>query len=81
MQERLQLSEARSWMLKPRCVKAHGCETIYKKQVSSVAERPEPDAAIKSFLTGQKWPVAKLTRLAHNRSPNRGTLAPVFMQR
>lgn len=47
-----------------RDLKAYGCEEIYKEQVSSVGERQQLDAAIKSLRKGDKLVVAKLDRLA-----------------
>ena len=41
-------------------------ENIYQEQVSSVAERPQLDAAIKSLRKGDKLVVTKLDRLARS---------------
>lgn len=49
-----------------RDLKAYGCEELYKEQVSSVGERQQLDAAIKSLRKGDKLVVAKLDRLARS---------------
>ncbi|OSQ45728.1 recombinase family protein [Marivita geojedonensis] len=49
-----------------RDLRDHGCETIYKEQVSSVGEREQLDAAIKSLRSGDKLVVCKLDRLARS---------------
>ena len=49
-----------------RDLKAYGCEEIYQEQVSSVGERPQLDAAIKSLRKGDKLVVTKLDRLARS---------------
>lgn len=40
-----------------------GCDEIYREQVSSVGDRPQLDAAIKSLRKGDKLVVTKLDRL------------------
>ena len=49
-----------------RDLKAYGCEEIYQEQVSSVGEREQLDAAIKSLRSGDKLVVTKLDRLARS---------------
>lgn len=49
-----------------RDLKAYGCEEVYQEQVSSVGEREQLDAAIKSLRTGDKLVVTKLDRLARS---------------
>lgn len=49
-----------------RDLKAFGCDEIYQEQVSSVGERPQLDAAIKSLRNGDKLVVCKLDRLARS---------------
>ena len=49
-----------------RDLKAFGCEEVYQEQVSSVGERPQLDAAIKSLRKGDKLVVTKLDRLARS---------------
>jgi DNA invertase Pin-like site-specific DNA recombinase len=49
-----------------RDLSAYGCDTIYQEQVSSVAERPELQAAIKALRKGDKLVVSKLDRLARS---------------
>ena len=49
-----------------RDLKAYGCDQVYSEQVSSVGERPELDAAIKSLREGDKLVVTKLDRLARS---------------
>ena len=49
-----------------RDLKAYGCEEVYQEQVSSVGEREQLDAAIKSLRTGDKLVVCKLDRLARS---------------
>lgn len=49
-----------------RDLKAYGCEEIYQEQVSSVGERPQLEAAIKSLRKGDKLVVTKLDRLARS---------------
>lgn len=47
-------------------LKALGCERIFKEQVSSVAERPQLDAALASLRPGDVFVVTKLDRLARS---------------
>ena len=49
-----------------RDLQAFGCEEVYQEQVSSVGERPQLDAAIKSLRKGDKLVVTKLDRLARS---------------
>lgn len=49
-----------------RDLKAYGCDEIYQEQVSSVGERLQLDAAIKSLRSGDKLVVTKLDRLARS---------------
>ena len=49
-----------------RDLKSYGCEEIYEEQVSSVGERPQLEAAIKSLRKGDKLVVTKLDRLARS---------------
>lgn len=49
-----------------RDLKSYGCEEIYQEQVSSVGERPQLEAAIKSLRKGDKLVVTKLDRLARS---------------
>ena len=49
-----------------RDLKSYGCEAIFQEQVSSVGERQELDATIKSLREGDKLVVAKLDRLARS---------------
>ena len=49
-----------------RDLQAFGCEEVYQEQVSSVCERPQLDAAIKSLRKGDKLVVTKLDRLARS---------------
>lgn len=49
-----------------RDLRAYGCEEIYQEQVSSVGERPQLEAAIKSLRKGDKLVVTKLDRLARS---------------
>ena len=49
-----------------RDLEAYGCEEVYQEQVSSVGEREQLDAAIKSLRTGDKLVVTKLDRLARS---------------
>ena len=49
-----------------RDLKAYGCDEIYQEQVSSVGERIQLDAAIKSLRQGDKLVVTKLDRLARS---------------
>jgi len=49
-----------------RDLEAQGCESIYQEQVSSVGEREQLDAAIKSLRSGDKLVVCKLDRLARS---------------
>lgn len=49
-----------------RDLKAYGCDEVYQEQVSSVGERPQLDAAIKSLRSGDKLVVTKLDRLARS---------------
>lgn len=49
-----------------RDLKAFGCDEIYQEQVSSVGERLQLDAAIKSLRQGDKLVVTKLDRLARS---------------
>lgn len=49
-----------------RDLKAYGCDEIYQEQVSSVGERLQLDAAIKSLRQGDKLVVTKLDRLARS---------------
>ena len=49
-----------------RGLKAFGCDEIYQEQVSSVGERLQLDAAIKSLRSGDKLVVTKLDRLARS---------------
>lgn len=49
-----------------RDLKAYGCDEIYQEQVSSVGERHQLDAAIKSLRQGDKLVVTKLDRLARS---------------
>lgn len=49
-----------------RDLKAFGCDEVYQEQVSSVGDRPQLDAAIKSLRKGDKLVVCKLDRLARS---------------
>lgn len=49
-----------------RDLQAFGCDEIYQEQVSSVGDRPQLDAAIKSLRKGDKLVVCKLDRLARS---------------
>jgi len=49
-----------------RDLEAHGVDTIYSEQVSSVADREELDRAIKHLRHGDKLVVCKLDRLARS---------------
>ena len=49
-----------------RDLKEYGCEEVYQEQVSSVGDRGQLDAAIKSLRTGDKLVVTKLDRLARS---------------
>lgn len=49
-----------------RDLKSYGCEELYQEQVSSVGERDQLDAAIKSLRSGDKLVVTKLDRLARS---------------
>ena len=49
-----------------RDLEAHGCERIFKEQVSAVASRGELDKAIDMLRDGDKLVVTKLDRLARN---------------
>jgi DNA invertase Pin-like site-specific DNA recombinase len=49
-----------------RDLQAFDCEEVYQEQVSSVGERPQLDAAIKSLRKGDKLVVTKLDRLARS---------------
>lgn len=49
-----------------RDLKELGCEELYQEQVSSVGERQQLDAAIKSLRKGDKLVVCKLDRLARS---------------
>jgi DNA invertase Pin-like site-specific DNA recombinase len=49
-----------------RDLQVFGCEEVYQEQVSSVGERPQLDAAIKSLRKGDKLVVTKLDRLARS---------------
>jgi DNA invertase Pin-like site-specific DNA recombinase len=49
-----------------RDLKAYGCEEVYQEQVSSIGEREQLDAAIKSLRSGDKLVVCKLDRLARS---------------
>ena len=49
-----------------RDLEAYGCEEVYQEQVSSVGEREQLDAAIKSLRSGDKLVVTKLDRLARS---------------
>jgi DNA invertase Pin-like site-specific DNA recombinase len=49
-----------------RDLEAHGCESLYQEQVSSVGEREQLDSAIKSLRGGDKLVVCKLDRLARS---------------
>jgi DNA invertase Pin-like site-specific DNA recombinase len=49
-----------------RDLKAYGCEEQYQEQVSSVGDRDQLDAAIKSLRSGDKLVVTKLDRLARS---------------
>lgn len=49
-----------------RDLTAYGCDEVYQEQVSSVGERPQLDAAIKSLRKGDKLVVSKLDRLARS---------------
>ena len=49
-----------------RDLTAYGCETLYREQVSSVGEREQLDAAIKSLRADDKLVVTKLDRLARS---------------
>ena len=49
-----------------RDLKAYGCDEVYQEQVSSVGERLQLDAAIKSLRSGDKLVVTKLDRLARS---------------
>lgn len=49
-----------------RDLKAYGCEECYQEQVSSVGDRDQLDAAIKSLRSGDKLVVTKLDRLARS---------------
>ncbi len=49
-----------------RDLKALGCEQLYQEQVSSVGDRQQLDAAIKSLRSGDKLVVCKLDRLARS---------------
>jgi DNA invertase Pin-like site-specific DNA recombinase len=49
-----------------RDLKAYGCDEIYQEQVSSVGERLQLDAAIKSLRQGDRLVVTKLDRLARS---------------
>lgn len=49
-----------------RDLEAAGCEEVYQEQVSSVAERPELDAAIRYVRKGDVFVVTKLDRLARS---------------
>ncbi|MHA6326789.1 recombinase family protein [Roseivivax sp. CAU 1753] len=49
-----------------RDLKAYSCEELYQEQVSSVGEREQLEAAIKSLRKGDKLVVTKLDRLARS---------------
>jgi DNA invertase Pin-like site-specific DNA recombinase len=49
-----------------RDLKALGCKRIYSEQASSVSERPELEALLKSLRKGDKLIVTKLDRLARS---------------
>ena len=49
-----------------RDLEAHGCESLYQEQVSSVGEREQLHSAIKSLRSGDKLVVCKLDRLARS---------------
>lgn len=49
-----------------RDLKSYGCEELYQEQVSSVGDRDQLDAAIKSLRSGDKLVVTKLDRLARS---------------
>lgn len=49
-----------------RDLRAYGCEEIYQEQVSSVGERSQLEAAIKSLRKDDKLVVTKLDRLARS---------------
>ncbi|SMO73298.1 Site-specific DNA recombinase [Thalassovita litoralis] len=49
-----------------RDLQVYGCEEVFSEQVSSVGERPQLDAAIKSLRKGDKLVVTKLDRLARS---------------
>lgn len=49
-----------------RDLSSFGCEQIYQEQVSSVSEREELHAALKSLRSGDKLVVTKLDRLARS---------------
>lgn len=49
-----------------RDLEAYGCDEVFSEQVSSVGERPQLDAAIKSLRKGDKLVVTKLDRLARS---------------
>ena len=49
-----------------RDLQAFGCEEVYQEQVSSIGERPQLYAAIKSLRKGDKLVVTKLDRLARS---------------
>ena len=49
-----------------RDLEAYGCEDVFQEQVSSIGERPQLDAAIKSLRKGDKLVVTKLDRLARS---------------
>jgi DNA invertase Pin-like site-specific DNA recombinase len=49
-----------------RDLEAHGCERIFKEQVSSVAEREQLETALGMLRDGDKLVVTKLDRLARS---------------
>ncbi|SEN01527.1 recombinase family protein [Palleronia pelagia] len=49
-----------------RDLKSHRCDEVYQEQVSSVGERQQLEAAIRSLRQGDKLVVCKLDRLARS---------------
>jgi Tfp pilus assembly PilM family ATPase len=61
-----------------RDLKAYGCEALYQEQVSSVGEREQLDAAIKSLRSDDKLVVTKCSIPDDHIDPRRSAL---FMAR